>query len=527
MPDSNDDAIDMPTGNDVGEGDEPEPAPVLDPAVQGAAARTANGHGPTGPRKGSTTHRKSRDPEKTATATGVPTHPRNERIDGERVPSMNMEVGAGKNRWKSRDADELWGEVLEWLEREGISVYEVSVQVIRLVPPPKQQVGAQFDAQLIKPDGRESPSDKLVEFVKKYYHLPIATGPIHYEIRFIRKRTSKTLAFGDLQLGDPQEELALRQAQMHQQRLGRPPMGGFVEGPPPQFPDENFLPPAPRTYGGAPPGFGNPYLQPPQAPQGESYEVQRLREQLARAEGNAQRLESQNSEMFQAYREGRPLPDPTRVPGSPPNAAEIAAGVVQALIAAGVIAKPAAVGVGAAPVAAAPAAPPPVDQVAQAQAGISNLRSLFAVAKELKGLGGMFGTVFGGGDASGGDAIAAEPVDTAEEALPFSLNALPDTKWGNGTPVNIPVNRATGEVEWDPKVILMSNPKLAEDIIGVGNRIAETVMSYARSVPQVEAAPTQTQQAQVVDNIPANAAPANARPAPPPPPKRTFTDPSK
>jgi hypothetical protein len=313
--------------------------------------------------------------------------------------------------------------MIEWLQRKGRSPYDVTVNVIRVEPPPRSSVGEGFEANAAVGDGSSlTPGDAIKRIVEDYYHLPVSRTPAKYELQFVWRANSQYIAQGYLSCASPAEIIALRNAQharrMQQPTQQMPGLGGYS---PPQ---QQQIPPfVPQGYGvGAPIGYPPFYQQPPQqAPQLP------VREQL-----ELERLRADNERLRREQQAPPRAPQPGFGAPSPMSEAEreerLVTRVVTALRAAGL---------------GAPAAPPPPPNDM-----ISGMRSALAVMREFRRFSEDAAGVFEPDDppprqlATG----TGNPPPQYEPDDPYETTEFP-TPWGDGTKPTLKRDRETGKID--------------------------------------------------------------------------------
>ena len=231
--------------------------------------------------------------------------------------------GAG---WSNKEADLMWPEMLQRIEKRGQSPFEIIAQVVpyREGSPP---IGS-IEGSSIVGDASICPSEALIAAVDRF-HMATTEGAQLYEIRFLWKASGQVYGRGKLGRPPRAQIIAARMAQPQQAGAPPAPPQGY---PPPPSPGQNW-PAQPPGYGYPPPGLGAPwwsappsYYPPPQAPaapQGPSEEVAQLREELRRAAEREQFYRGTVEEVARAAREGRTpnIAPPPAAPPPPPAAA--------------------------------------------------------------------------------------------------------------------------------------------------------------------------------------------------------------
>jgi hypothetical protein len=405
----------------------------------------------------------------------------------------------GKGTGKT--AMDVWPELLAECKAQNKSLYTISVRVMCEDPPPSRPIGNAFGANAIIGDGSTSPGDRLYQYIRDNYHLTWARRACVYDIQFIDRDTGAYLRRGFLQLPDPEEIIALRQ---NEQRMG-------------VYAAETSRQPAPVWQ---PPPVQQHQL-PPQYPAAQpsgprDVELEQVRAELQRERENNARLQGQQSELWQAVRDGRTPVMPTATPApaqsdvetivmralermgikppQQPQMTDTEAVVMRVLGALGI--KPGVTpGVG---VGAPPSTATPVDELT---ATAENFKRVLSTMQQFHGFSRQVGKMFGG------EAVeaTAELVDDAAGPdgagkLPFDAVEIPQVKWSDGRPVMFAASRETGRL--DPTGALFSNPAVIE-------KAAEGFTKFMGVLGKVVQAAVKAQgepgAAEVVDEIPAGA----------------------
>lgn len=431
--------------------------------------------------------------------------------------ARTKEDGTPNSKWQSHEAELMWPEILRYLEGVGKSPYDVEAQIVRVDPPgPTGAVGmgAAIDGQALMGDTHVSPSERLMTIVTDTKHMPTARGPARYEVRFTWKLGAGRIGTGILNLPSPAEIMALRNAAMQQQYeasqqqpqqmphgAGAPPRAPMQPPQQPQWPQNNNLPPW-AYYGPPPYGYSQPFYG--QQQQGLSPEMSAMQAELAATRGAL-------NEALAAAREGR-QPRLEGVAAPPPSeeaiAAKVTERVLMALRAAGIGGQPAQV--------AAPAqqVPPPatdqrikgvLDGIIDAALGEFSNRMRQSV-KQVMGVGGV------PEDAATAEVVAPDP-PAEPYAAPFDVAPVSDVKWPDGSPVRYAADRETGDIS--PMGLAMSNPYVAEKVMGIANRVTEGLTDALKGLARGQTKlgePQRQPPAQVVREIPQgakDATPAN------------------
>lgn len=448
-----------------------------------------------------------------------------------------------KAPFDAKDAELLWPEILSKLPNMGHSPYELVVRVVRVDPPPREQVGKSFEASAIRGDGGgQIPGDALIAFVARHFHCPFhwSQGPCQYELQWCWKNTGHIFAHGTLRLPSRDVISAANSAEWQmredQGRAGvsgpqMPPMpppppqqsGGFGQPPTsaPQQPVGQPQPPGPQwpypggAYGGYYPGMGAPpgyppgyaqgYPQQPQAPAppARDPEIDRMREEMSEIkallrESITSRRDSELSEikemLKQREREGvaappapqQPMQQPLP-PREPPLSQDalIARAVVQALGALGMVPQQQQQQQqrpgGPGVVGVGVGNPAPVGHVAQAAAGLDALESLAGIFDRAKKLTRRLDGVMGRPEE---EEEPPPPVETPAEQQPQMGVALVDvgTTWRDGRPVKAAVDPETGKFVFDQQGLMgiaLGNPIIGEGILDVMQAIKNKVVAGA------------------------------------------------
>lgn len=246
---------------------------------------------------------------------------------------------AKQSNWLNKEADLMWGEILQRLKETGHTPHEmkISVSINNPADGGLSQKLTEFEASSVDGSGDLSPSEALSRRVEDSVHLASGyPGQRQYQIRFLWKASSQIYGQGILNLPSAQQILAIRAQQAAEttdyspmpEGLGRPPRQQQWQGP--HYPSPYQQPWPPHAYGGPPPA-GSVEMEQLRA------ELQREREQNARNQGMLE-------EIIRAQREGRapnvPPPAPvaaatTGLGAVPPQAIDVAtaieAGIVKAV----------------------------------------------------------------------------------------------------------------------------------------------------------------------------------------------------
>jgi hypothetical protein len=429
-------------------------------------------------------------PPAAAPAGRIPAHPQKRRRKRAATGVAGAPSVVEGLSWKNREADLMWGEMLQKLQATNHSPWEIGIAVLSLngsLIGDGRSGGAMklgsFEGSSVMGDQAMSPGDALVRKVEDSFHLPSGNqGPGLFEIQFFWKTNSQIYGRGRLQLPPRQQIMAMREQQMREQQSpqwGPPPQGfgapmqqrGGWQGPYYQQPP--MMPP----YGhGYPPPYG---YAPPQSqqPQGVDPSIKQMLEMLV-AQNNE--LARQNAEL-----RNQPPPAPMPVPQMPvaqqPAAAQpsteelVERGVAKALA----VLTGGRIGIGA-----------PQQQPSQGSAMEAQLHKATA---DMMGnlLTKTLGLVAKGIERSvsaglGAPQLPEEQPESElveppkpEDSLPFSAIELEST-WHDGRKVTYPVKKDTGEVDW--LAVLFTNPFLAEKMADGVNNVMGAVSDAVKKV---------------------------------------------
>lgn len=219
------------------------------PQATGASPGRSRGGRPKGTRNRATIEREAA----AAAPTGVGAAPTTSRPAGK---TGNYPGEAGKI---PNDADLLWMHVLEEIQAEGWSPYDMEIRVDRQTPPPGGPVaGPPIEGSAVQGDAMTSPATALRNYVIDWIHLPSGImGPAVYALHFCWKNKAQFFRRGELRVPSRNEIIAMKQsesarnAQAGAAGVGAPNFG-FQ---PPQHapsPSPQYAPPPQPYY----PGFG-------------------------------------------------------------------------------------------------------------------------------------------------------------------------------------------------------------------------------------------------------------------------------
>jgi hypothetical protein len=358
------------------------------------------------------------------------------------VPERFDAHASGAPKWTSREVEVLWPELLEWLEANGKSAYDVVVNVIRIEPPPRQSIGYAFEASAVVGNQEMSPTTAIKQYVEDYYHN-IARGPARYELQFIWKTNGQYVVNGYISLQSQGEINALRQAQWQQRmasQYGAQP--GFAGAPmmprlppaPPGQPQQQQQPQPPQPPQPPPPYGFSQYGYPP--PSGYGFpppQQSDLERRLAAIEEENKRLRSQLSAPQRP-----PYPGAGAPPSPQPLTAESLAGAVVAAI------KHA--GLGAAPA----AAPDMFEALERGMTMMERFRKFgertqqFFEPEEPEPL------------------QLPAPEEVKEDNIPWDVSELP-SQWDDGSKAKLPLDKETGKV--DLLGLAMLNPRPTQKLV--------------------------------------------------------------
>jgi hypothetical protein len=394
-----------------------------------------------------------------------------------------------QSNWQNKEADLLWGEILQKMQSTGTTPYEmkISVSINNPADGGLSQKLTEFEASSVMGGGDLSPSEALTRRVEDAVHLPSGyPGPRQYQIRFLWKNNSHIYAMGLLNLPSPQQILAIR-AQQNAETTDHAPMPGL--GQPPRQPQQQPAWQGPYY----PPQYGYPgqQPQPPYMPPGYpppySGEMEQLRGELQREREQNARNQGMLEEIIRAQREGRapnvPPPAPpaaTAGLGAPPPqaidvAAAIKAGIVEAVTLLG------GVGMGR-----------PQTQTSAMEASLLKATNemvsgiLHATLKQVSK--GMERGVIGLGAPEEEEAEPAPivPPPDPKDGLPFEAIELAQT-WPNGSKVVYARSKETGGIH--PLGAVMGNPYVMEQsghaIAGLAQALTEAVKNIGKTGPHI------------------------------------------
>lgn len=442
----------------------PSPAPAA-PAPTAARVRSPRGAAPQG----------------TGAAAPIP-----EKNKGGRPKGKVGETP--ETQWSARDIDVLWPEVIAWLATKGLGPHDVKINVIKLTPPPREQIGVSFEGQAAAGAG-ETPVDALMRIVTDFYHLPVAHGPVEYELQIVWRANGHYVANGQLRLGNPQEIITLRNAALS--RLAQ--VGQQVYQAP--APGLGVPPMQPPPY--APPYATQPHANPPPTPSssGESEEVKALRAELARMKESEEMraLREENARLRQGYSQpgfGRPPPQPQ--PQLTPETLAVA--IAQAIKAAGL------------------GAPQPAAPAKEEPDSISAMRKGLELLREFKKFGNEAQDMFDPADPDPPTPTLGEPPKPEAEEMPYDIWEV-GSKWGDGSPAKLVRDKETGGI--DLLGLALANPYPSQ-------RIMEAAAKFMERFGQksgLGGPPEEEQQQQLPPPAEAHA------PDPPPSPNGQATEP--
>lgn len=433
-----------------------------------------------------------------------------------------------KAPWESKEAELLWPEILSKLPTMGRNVYELMVRVLRVEPPPREQIGKAFEASAVRGDGQGLiPGDALIQYITQYYHVPFQQGPAQYELQWVWKSSGQIFAHGTLRLPSRDAIAAAYTAEWQRRQhdgLGAgggggvmmppmpPPMGSFGQQPPPAPPTppsttqqqqpqpQLFQPPGPPPYGytygpqpmgtgyGYPPGAGYPPPQPIAQPAARDPEIDRMREEMAEIKSLLR--ESITAKRDEGLAEIRDLlrqretvgvgSAPVATPTQPLTEVDVTRialqtttqAVRQALAEFGFLPGQQRPGVGVAP--AAPAPVVPANPVSQAAAGLDALEALTTLFDRSRRVtrrleeGVMARRREEQEEERDGVGAEAEQPAPEQPAQPQMGVALVDvgTTWRDGRPVKAAVDPETGKFVFDQQGLM--GIALGNPIIGEG-----------------------------------------------------------
>lgn len=408
---------------DMGEDDDVELPPASQPVEPAPAAAPAQAT-PTGKRRG-------RPPAGVGAPPRAPGRPRGKAGD---VPDRFNARAKGPQNWSSHQADVLWPELLQWLEANGRSAYDVMVNVICIEPPPRKSVGEGFEANAAVGDSGTTPADALARIVSDYYHLPVSRTPAKYELQFVWRANGNYITNAYLSLSSPAEIIALRNAQ-HQRRMQMayqaPGLGGIGPGMMPPPPSPPMMPQMqqqpqpqqpmamPMPY--VPYGYQQQMPSPPQAPRDSRRDIE------------IEQLRMEVEQLRRQRQQPQPQPQPQPRPGmgaSPPEDMEtrIVRRVVEELRG---------VGLGAPAPQVVTAAPPPIND------SISTMRGVLQMMREFRRFSDEAGGMFEPEEPRA--ALPPSPTEK-EDDMPYQITELP-SQWADGSHTKLVRDKETGKID--------------------------------------------------------------------------------
>lgn len=230
------------------------------------------------------------------------------------VAKPMMQGKSHQTQWMNKEADLMWGEILQKMENDGRTPHDMKISVSVEEGGNFSKLG-EFEGSSVVGTDSFSPSEAITRRVEDSFHIPSRyPGPRKYTIRFLWKNNSQVYGIGFLSVASPQQILALRQqaiaentdySPMPQQPNGQPMGVGRPQGqyPQPQYPQWQgpYYPPPPQ-YG---------YPQQPDA------RVAQLEAELARQREENARNTGMLEELIRAQREGRAPNAPPPVAAAP------------------------------------------------------------------------------------------------------------------------------------------------------------------------------------------------------------------
>lgn len=394
------------------------------PAQPTPQAQTVQQAAPTG--------RRSRARAGAGAAPNEPRAPSRPRGKAGDIPDRFDAAATGAPRWSSHDADILWPEMIEWLQRKGRSPYDVTVNVIRVEPPPRASVGEGFEANAAVGDGTSlTPGDAIKRIVEDYYHLPVCRTPAKYELQFVWRADSRYIANGYLSCQSPAEIIALRNAQharrMHQPQQAMPGLGGYS---PPQ---QQSVPPYVPQFGFPPSQQYHPqYASPPPQPQRDP----ELERRLSMLEEENRRLRSERDRMPPRPGMGAPVYHAPTAPQQQHPQENMEDRIVQR-----VVRELRGAGLG---------APAPAQVPAAASNDmITTMRQGLAVMREFRRFSEEAGGMFEPDDPPPRGLLpqgTGELPPSPDDDMPYQITDLP-SQWGDGSHAKLVRDKETGRVD--------------------------------------------------------------------------------
>lgn len=452
--------------------------------------------------------------------------------------------GPGKAPFENRDAELLWPEILGKLPPMGHSAYDLMVRVLRVDPPPREQIGRAFESSAVRGDGGSLiPGDALISYVTQYYHVPFQQGPAQYELQWVWKSTGQIFAMGTLRLPSRDAISAAYAAEWQRRQQegagnaapGVMPPGMVPPAPPPmgfgappaqqqvQQPTQQQQAQQPQPFYGYPSPYGyNPYpvpqqpAQQPAQPPARDPEIDLMREemreikQLLRESITAKRDEGL-AEIRELLRQrevgvGAAPTGPSTQSVQPLTEVDVtrialqttAQAVKQALAEFGFLPGQQRPGVGAPAASVAPVAPAAPNPVSQAVAGLDALEALTSLFDRSRRVtrrleeGVMARRREEREEDREGVGAEVEQQQVQPEQPQMGV-ALVDvgTTWRDGRPVKAAVDPETGKFVFDQQGLMgiaLGNPIIGEGILDIVQALKNKVIPVAGARPGVGAA---------------------------------------
>jgi len=445
------------------------------------------------------------EPEEEEEADAPPT-PQPRRQRRARNPGSDHDHSRGmgappESPFRSRDAEELWGQIVAWLPSQHRLPSDVAIHITRMDPPPSPTViGYPIDGGAVSGSETMSAADAFLRYFISYYHMPTVpagAAGARYRVTFTWKVKNSTIAVGYLNLPDKVTTMNMLNAQNRaaqaaavepDQGMGMPVQYGRRSAPAVEA-AQHYAPPP--SYGYPPPGMG--YPPPGYGPQQPDPMAIAGMMQDAWREGLA------------AAREGRPPMMPP-MPQAPPPMSEdaIVAKVIMALQKLGVGNGPSGA---AAPAVAAPL-PPVAPAARETVGGLTGMVEKMVggiLENVVKSVGQNVERSIKSGLGMGAPPPAEEapsetpPAAVAEaekselpwEVMPVGVN------WGNGSPINYVKNKETGD--FDLAGFAMANPvmgeKAADIVSGLAGAVQTAITTWATKNAQMAQRPAPPQMA--------------------------------
>lgn len=425
----------------------------------------------------------------------------------------------------SNDGDVLWMQIIDEIQANGFSPYDMEIRVKRLSPHPAVQLGT-IDGASVVGDASTSAGTALRDGVINWFVLPSGVNaPSLYELNFCWKNKAQFFRRGELQLPSRNEIIAMRQAEYARQSASN--VGaGYVPQPPPPRPRQ-----APQMEPHAEPWQPAPWqggLGAPSPSFDPDLERQKIRQELER-ENEMQRLRHEIEELRRRPPPQQPMYPPPygypspMVPNGGPRARgaggyppayppmppygqpqsdddRIASIVVRTLTQMGVAPQPAGVG----------ASPPQNPVVAAGASSVGELEQAVEAAMRFKKQFGRMKTIFSDDDDEERERSHAQhQQEEAEQGAPPKIRFQPTgQRWKDGRDVMLPIDQEGNPVLPtslpEAMTIGFANPFILEPLAaGLGpalgalaSRFAGAASAGVGAAPQIQVQQVQPEQQQ-------------------------------